>query len=90
MPPGILWYFQISTSQHLVREDAYLLSLTSKSFQIMVGPLYAANQEKEELLTNYVLTDEEIKQIIIVMGTITVISFILVISLSTIFIFFIW
>ena len=90
MPPGSLWYFQISKSQHLVREDAYLLCLTSKSFQIMVGPLYRAIQEKEELLTNYDLTNEEIKQIIIFMGTITVISFILVISLSTIFIFFIW
>ena len=56
----------------------------------MGGPLFATLQEKEELLKFFDLTNEEIRQLVIFMGTITVISFILVIGLSTIFIFFIW
>ena len=59
----------------------------NQSFQIMDGPLYTAHHEKpgeEGDLANYELSHQ---QIIIFMGTVTVISFILVISLSTVIFF---
>ena len=58
----------------------------------MSGPLYKALQDKsgENLNLDNIMIDKQIQQLIVFMGTCTVISFIMVIALVTIGIAFIW
>jgi hypothetical protein len=58
----------------------------------MEGPIYSALQAKLGLnkISRDGMTDDQIETILIFMGTITVISFIIVITLVTLFIVFIW
>ena len=56
------------------------------------GPLIRSLLARRELVQEQekVISDEQIRQLLIFMGTITVISFVLVIALITVFIAFIW
>ena len=57
------------------------------------GPLSSSLMARRELVAEQqqkVISDEQIRQLLIFMGTITVISFVLVIALITVFIAFIW
>merc|ERR1719384_2821992 len=56
------------------------------------GPLSSSLLAKREVVQEQekVISDEQIRQLLIFMGTITVISFVLVIALITVFIAFIW
>jgi len=56
------------------------------------GPLQSAllAQARRQTHTDKIISDDQIRQLLIFMGTITIISFVLVIALVTIFIFFIW
>ena len=56
------------------------------------GPLSSSLLARRELVQEQekVISDEQIRQLLIFMGTITVISFVLVIALITVFIAFIW
>ena len=56
------------------------------------GPLSSSLLARREVAQEQekVISDEQIRQLLIFMGTITVISFVLVIALITVFIAFIW
>ena len=56
------------------------------------GPLSSSLVARREVVQEQekVISDEQIRQLLIFMGTITVISFVLVIALITVFIAFIW
>ena len=56
------------------------------------GPLSSSLLARREVVQEQgkVISDEQIRQLLIFMGTITVISFVLVIALITVFIAFIW
>ena len=56
------------------------------------GPLSSSLLARREVVQEQekVISDEQIRQLLIFMGTITVISFVLVIALLTVFIAFIW
>ena len=56
------------------------------------GPLSSSLLARGEVVQEQekVISDEQIRQLLIFMGTITVISFVLVIALITVFIAFIW
>lgn len=56
------------------------------------SPLYTAleAQARTSVAADKVISDEQIKQLLIFMGTITIISFVLVIALITVFVAFIW
>ena len=57
------------------------------------GPLSSsllARSEEVAEQQQQVISDDQIRQLLIFMGTITVISFVLVIALITVFIAFIW
>ena len=45
---------------------------------------------REAVAEQQVISDDQIRQLLIFMGTITVVSFVLVIALITVFIAFIW
>ena len=56
------------------------------------SPLYTAleAQARTSMPADKVISDQQIKQLLIFMGTITIISFVLVIALITVFVAFIW
>ena len=56
------------------------------------GPLSSSLLARREVVQEQekVISDEQIRQLLIFMGTITIISFVLVIALITVFIAFIW
>ena len=58
------------------------------------GPLSSSLMARREVVVGrsqeQTISDEQIRQLLIFMGTITVISFVLVIALITVFIAFIW
>ena len=56
------------------------------------GPLSSSLLARREVVQEQekVISDEQIRQLLIFMGTITVVSFVLVIALITVFIAFIW
>ena len=57
------------------------------------GPLSSSFMARREVVARsqeQVISDDQIRQLLIFMGTITVISFVLVIALITVFIAFIW
>ena len=57
------------------------------------GPLSSSLMARREVVgrsQEQTISDEQIRQLLIFMGTITVISFVLVIALITVFIAFIW
>lgn len=57
------------------------------------GPLSSSLMARREVVARsqeQVISDDQIRQLLIFMGTITVISFVLVIALITVFIAFIW
>ena len=57
------------------------------------GPLSSSLMDRREVVARsqeQVISDDQIRQLLIFMGTITVISFVLVIALITVFIAFIW
>ena len=58
------------------------------------GPLSSSLMARREVVGDrsqeQTISDEQIRQLLIFMGTITVISFVLVIALITVFIAFIW
>ena len=57
------------------------------------GPLSSSLMARREVVSEQqqqVISDDQIRQLLIFMGTITVISFVLVIALITVFIAFIW
>ena len=57
------------------------------------GPLSSSLMARRELVAEQqqrVISDEQIRQLLIFMGTITVISFVLVVSVVTVLIVFIW
>ena len=56
------------------------------------GPLSSSLLARREVVQEQekVISDEQIRQLLIFMGTITIVSFVLVIALITVFIAFIW
>ena len=55
------------------------------------GPLSSSLMARREAVAEQqVISDDQIRQLLIFMGTITVVSFVLVIALITVFIAFIW
>ena len=57
------------------------------------GPLSSSLMARREVVSEQqqqVISDDQIRQLLIFMGTITVVSFVLVIALITVFIAFIW
>ena len=56
------------------------------------GPLSSSLMARREAVSEQqqVISDEQIRQLLIFMGTITIVSFVLVIALITVFIAFIW
>lgn len=56
------------------------------------GPLSSSLMARREAVAEQqqVMSDDQIRQLLIFMGTITVVSFVLVIALITVFIAFIW
>ena len=69
------------------------LNSQSLSGAMEAGPLSSsllARREEVAEQQQQVISDDQIRQLLIFMGTITVISFVLVIALITVFIAFIW
>merc|ERR1712037_352824 len=68
------------------------LNSQSLSGAMEAGPLSSSLMARREAVAEQqqVMSDDQIRQLLIFMGTITVVSFVLVIALITVFIAFIW